>query len=298
MKRKLVRQGISTLTVALPKSWCATHHLQAGDDVHLSEKSSLVVISPGRPRTKQTNTLSLAGASRRTVWYWLVQMYIHGFDELVLENLAPEHLAAITVFCHETIGFTIVAQTSMNATIKDLGGEQSEEVPALINRVLYIVRTLVQEYQEELQKKEFRPETTIREQDRSVNRLVYFCLRVANKRWQGTQQELTATFCFLNELERASDDIAGMWKTSRTDAQRPKVQDVAIIRGMLDNIQQMYQKKGKQGMFELLAHVQESRDQLRKAKLSSVSQFYLRSCAERILDMAQAILSLKLSEQL
>ena len=297
MKRKLVRQGVSTLTVALPKQWCSAHQLQAGDEVHIAENPPLIILSPGRSRTKQTNTLSLAGANRRTTWYWLVQMYIHGFDELLLENLLPEHLTAINEFCHETIGFTIITQTSTSATLKDLGGEQSEEVPILINRVLYILHTLLQDYTRELQTKKFRHDDTIREQDRAVNRLVYFCLRVANKRWQGTQQELTATFRFLSELERLGDDIAGMWKTSKTDAQRPKLHDATTILIMLTAIQSMYQKKDQKDIFNTLAHLQDHRTQLRKAKLSSPSQFYLRSCAERILDMAQAILSLKLSEQ-
>ncbi|MBI4450374.1 hypothetical protein HY642_00230 [Candidatus Woesearchaeota archaeon] len=294
MKRKLVRQGQSTMTLALPKEWCDAHSLKPGYDVHISERPPMLCISPGRSRTKTAVSISLKGAAARSALYLLVQTYVHGYDEITVGDVAPELLHVVDEFCTQnTIGLSIVTQHGGSIVIKDLGGQQVEELPALANRVFYMILSMLDEYAEELKKGAFRDKDAIRQQDRSVNRLVYYCLRIANKRWLGTQQELTATFSMLNDVERFADDIAAMWRTS-VETPKPTPQQIATLRAMLADVQRAYQKPERPELLATIARLQELRDTLRNAKLRSQPQFHLRSAAERLLDVAQAVVGLKL----
>ena len=89
MKRKLVQQGGSALTVTLPAKWCKANNLKAGDEVEFSDDSSNLLTIKGKgEESKKEYKLTIIEdeiTDSRFFEAHMNSLYINGYNKIILE---------------------------------------------------------------------------------------------------------------------------------------------------------------------------------------------------------------------
>ena len=80
MKRKLVKQGGSALTITLPKSWVDKYGLKAGDDISVKECGRELSIVTEREEEGRSIALEASQINERTLRWALSGLHKGGYD--------------------------------------------------------------------------------------------------------------------------------------------------------------------------------------------------------------------------
>ena len=82
MKRKLVKQGASTLMISLPAKWIHLHNLDKGKEVNLEIIEENILISASSINAKKDTILELKGTTETLVRTLITNTYRKGFDRI------------------------------------------------------------------------------------------------------------------------------------------------------------------------------------------------------------------------
>src|SRR3989344_5348913 len=72
MKRKLVRQGGSAMTITLPSDWVKRFKLEGGDEIDLEEQQGKLIISTEAGKKENSIELSVSGLGPWSNAYWVL----------------------------------------------------------------------------------------------------------------------------------------------------------------------------------------------------------------------------------
>ncbi|MFA6889132.1 MAG: AbrB/MazE/SpoVT family DNA-binding domain-containing protein, partial [Candidatus Woesearchaeota archaeon] len=94
MNRKIVKHGMSTLTVSLPAKWVKKHQLQQGDEISIIEKDQNLLISMQKMKEKEIH-LTLPSSSERYIRSYLGRAYKKGYSTIHLSFSSSDTIVAI-----------------------------------------------------------------------------------------------------------------------------------------------------------------------------------------------------------
>jgi phosphate uptake regulator len=216
MRRKLVKQGPSTLTVSLPLPWVRVNNLHPGDEVLLDIKQNNIIITPEMSGdTGSTITVNVQQLSDGFVGLLLSALHKKGFDEIrllierhqvrIIENRVNRHL----------LGYEIVQQDAGSVVIRFVTKIDSEELPVLMRRAFLVTLSLAEAV---VNNPAAAEEALVLEE--TNNRLTNYCERILNK---NAHQEKDVIFRYLIVwlLEKIADeyrDIIIRGKAKSADA--------------------------------------------------------------------------------
>ena len=204
MKRKLVKQGAATLMVSLPSKWIRQNKLDKGDEVSLEEDNQNLVIKVSEETKKEQKAKIDVSDFFPLTNVVLIDLYIKGVDELEITFDKPEIVQDYQKrTINELIGFEIIKQTHNSILLKDITGESSQEIDAIIKRIFFIINSMVEELIEAIEKKQSMG--PIIDIDTSVNKFVNFCLRILNKRGYPENKKTTHFYGIVRQLEEVGD---------------------------------------------------------------------------------------------
>lgn len=159
MKRKLVRQGGSALTLTLPAQWVRDQNLKPGDEIHvLEEGASIRVSTAAIDRRVSQVTLQIDGLNNLTLNRHLDEFYRLGAEEIVLTFQKPFILTykdgkiiRIDEYMKEKIdrfiGMEVFSQTSNKMVLQSLlHGEDLEKIEVVRNRIFFLIKELCGEF--------------------------------------------------------------------------------------------------------------------------------------------------------
>lgn len=147
-KRRLVKSGNTSFTLALPIDWVRKHKLEKGNEVLLSENESgeLVVAAERKsPIERETiYTLKVDGKDPELITLELFQAYIHDYQTIVIEG--KELQSKTTHILNEIrsyIGLDVIEQTVHHIIIKNFYTLDKETSPYhLVKKVDRVNRAL------------------------------------------------------------------------------------------------------------------------------------------------------------
>jgi phosphate uptake regulator len=146
MKRKLIKQGGSGLTMYLPKKWADKHHLQGGDEINIEEIENRlsITLEEGKKEVKRiTIAANTINKSRlRTI---ISAAYRRGHDEITLTNKEKFSFVEINRIVDSLIGFVITSQDPKKVIITNVMREDIEDVPSIINKLFITVKFMQKE---------------------------------------------------------------------------------------------------------------------------------------------------------
>jgi len=159
MKRKLVKQGGSALTVTLPAEWVKSKSLQAGDSVTLTERAGDLTITTSETQEQpRTFRINIDRMGRSLVNRYLDEFYCQGADKIIIEhtkNLLPSLRTGekdkVTEFINQMMerfmGMEIVSQTEGRIVIQSLLRPESAENSELVKqKVFNMLKELISEF--------------------------------------------------------------------------------------------------------------------------------------------------------
>lgn len=137
MKRKIIKQGASTLTVSLPQEWAAKHNLEPGSEVEVAEQGNALVIGAGYAPVK--TSVSLAGLDFSAICLMMTSCYIKGFEEIEVHFSDTQHFNHIQSAVGQLMGFAITGQSKESCTVRQIGAMSSAEFDTIFNEVVSAV---------------------------------------------------------------------------------------------------------------------------------------------------------------
>ncbi|PIN75340.1 hypothetical protein COV18_04085 [Candidatus Woesearchaeota archaeon CG10_big_fil_rev_8_21_14_0_10_37_12] len=236
MKRKIIKQGIATLTISLPAKWTKQFKLNAGDEVELSEQGKNLVVSTGqtaRP-VRETIDLNQAKGMPRLV---TTMKYIKGCDEINAKICNREQAQQVQERVRALQGLEIVEQTKNELLIKDITEQANVQLDPLIRRVFHMLNTLGQESLTAFKHKE-TDVSYLEDLEQSINRFTHLCLRTINKQGMDNISKTTATYTICFFLEAIADEFKEVLQFTRINKLQLSNASLEIYSDLLYHLKQ------------------------------------------------------------
>jgi len=200
MRRKIVKQGNSALTITLPSSWARRFNLKAGNELEVEEQENFLKITTEKSGEKAIE-INISELNDALVWTYIISAYRKGYDEIKIK-FQKQQIKLVQGVVDALLGLAITEQKSDFCIIKDLSAFPSEkEFENIKRRIFYLLEeiadsslnALIQKNKQELKNIEF--------QDYNINKFSNFCLRLINKK------NLSGTLEYIvSELENIGDE--------------------------------------------------------------------------------------------
>lgn len=207
MKRKLVKQGASTLMISLPSKWAKENNLEKGSEVEVEQigKSLNICLDPKINKiVTEINLSSLTETSVRTI---LTNVYRAGYDKIKI-NFKDKKIMPIIedVVEHYLVGFEIIKKTEDSFQIENITEPSEEHFSNIFSKMILNMGDQF-DIAESFFKGEKREFLSV---ERKIKQFDNFCRRIIAKK--GMTEEHQLQIAFHNELIHAQREIYHLLK--------------------------------------------------------------------------------------
>jgi len=211
MKRKVIKQGTSTLTVSLPSKWIKEHGIKPGDEVDVDEIGPDLRVGCGSVKHEKKAELNIDGMKDRLVFRHMNVLYTNGYDEIRIFFSDPSQLTTIQYTLNHLIGFTIVEQKKDSCVVKEVVDTRGEDFDKIIKRVFLTIDDIAIDSLALMKAKDWPALEKIKQRDRDVvNKLAFFCLRILSKKGYSQPEKTQAMWDLVLILENLGDEYANL----------------------------------------------------------------------------------------
>jgi len=145
--RKLVKAGVGSFTISLPKNWLNKNNLERGSILYLEEKSDteLVVTATLQQRSKEVKDIiiSTKGKEVYEIQRELTSAYVNNYGVIRIEGEdLVEKIEQVRKIVNDYIGLEVIEQTGSKIKIKDLIDLNEISIDSTIRRMDMIIRSV------------------------------------------------------------------------------------------------------------------------------------------------------------
>lgn len=205
MKRKIIKQGTSTLTLSLPSKWVKQFNLEGGDEVEVIESDQNLIVSTSQRIKAKSITLDITGLPDKIIWRYFTAIYMSGYDEILIRFSEAKQFNLVQEIVDDHIGFAIVEQTSKSCVAKEVAQPQPEDFDKLLRRLFHMVTAVSDDLLQAIQKNDYESMMIIPETDYNINKISGYCIRLLNKFGHPLIQNTLNLDDIARNLERLSD---------------------------------------------------------------------------------------------
>ncbi|MBU1201057.1 MAG: AbrB/MazE/SpoVT family DNA-binding domain-containing protein [Nanoarchaeota archaeon] len=203
MKRKLVKQGATTLMVSLPAKWAKNNNLDKGDEVEIEEIEETLVIKSQKKEVKKETNIKITTGTETTIRTIITNTYRLGYSKVNVEFQNEEEFKTLSnTIRSKLLGFEIISKEKNKCVIENITEPSAEHAENIFLKILYNISQLL-EKTEQLFKREdaFEDikdiEVKIYQYDNFVRRIKYL----------ENNQKTPMFWLFQTELIHAQRDI-------------------------------------------------------------------------------------------
>ena len=153
MRRRVIKQGASSLTLSIPSDWAKRFNINPGDELEVDDKGNELSIRTEKDFSSKTTTIDISDISRAMMRNMINAVYIRGDDELTILFDKPEQMDIVQDCIDFNIGFAIVEQSKHSCVVKDLSGTTNVEFDNILRRIFYMIMSFAEEGLEIIKKK-------------------------------------------------------------------------------------------------------------------------------------------------
>ncbi len=183
-ERKLVKSGLSSFTIALPKDWLVRNNLGKGGVIFCKEEGSRLVILPKKPEEKKpTDVLVLSigsGVLMDAIIRDLVAGYLTNKGNILIKGELRDKLKEVRTAISQLPGLEVIEETGDRIIAKDFIDIDEIVIKGLIRRIDNIVRSMLIDTLDALKDVDEKSSEAIRLRDKEVNRLTYLVYKGLN----------------------------------------------------------------------------------------------------------------------
>lgn len=215
--RKLVKAGVASHTIALPKEWLTRNNLAKGSSVFVYERSpSELIITPtldATVRPQNDITITVDGKKLDTLQRELTAAYLNNYGSIELTGKSlPSIIKDVRAMLHDFVAIEITEQTGTRLVAKDLLNVEEIAVDKTIRRMDMMLRSLLTDV--------IADNTTgenARLRDQDINRSFFLVYRLLKRsvedhalaqRLQLSGPRLLATWAMIHHVENIADIAA------------------------------------------------------------------------------------------
>ena len=207
MKRKIIKQGVNTLTLSLPSDWTKRLNLKPGDEVEVEERGTALNISTeGTPQIEEIS-VDVSGLLPRLADRFMARSYQKGYDKINIKFDSEDLMVAVQNKVSELIGYEIMDISNNHIEIKAISSQLDIDFDTTLRKGLLLLIDMGQTCQDAYAKGNKKALENIFHKDFDVNRFLYFCLRYLNKSAQRMSFGTSILYYLIESLEDLGDEL-------------------------------------------------------------------------------------------
>ena len=181
MKRKLVKQGTSTMMISLPSKWIKANKLDKGSEVDVEENGSNIIISPEKENVKSEIGIELKDLTESSIRTFITNTYRMGYDKVNVKFQNPDQFRILKkVVESRLLGFEIIKRDKGICIIENITEPSQEQFNSILQKIFLNIETLF-----EITEKRFdniKVEEDFEEVEEKIQQYDNFCRRVISKK--------------------------------------------------------------------------------------------------------------------
>ena len=178
--RKVVKSGLASFTVALPKEWIIKNKIKKGEVLYLSELEDGMLITP-EPRKEKiigdSVIINVDEKDERSLIRAIISCYLNNSSSVLLkgENI-PKFSNIIKQTANSLIGFELIEEESNKIIIKNFVQLADSNPNQILRRIDNTIRSMILDSKEVSSSNDLAD--SLSERDKSVNRFVFLLTRI------------------------------------------------------------------------------------------------------------------------
>ncbi len=214
MKRKLVKQGASTLMVSIPAKWAREHKLDKGSEVEVEEdNNTLRIVAAGKSDSKEIK-LQLIENNKKDIKNILTHAYRRGFEKIKIEGVNKEAIREIQQIVDKMLlGFEITMRSNNECVVENVSEPSNKKYQDLLKRALSIIKETHISIVEDIKSGKYESSLEIEEMKEHIDKLILFCRRVLLKE---PEQDVALNWELLTFLTHISHKYYYLYNYSKT----------------------------------------------------------------------------------
>lgn len=212
MKRKLVKQGMSALTLTIPSSWVKKNNLQPGQEIDLIETNDSLIISTENKQTLKEISVDVSDLLPKLVDRFLARAYQKGYDKIDIKYENSGQMLAIKNKVSELMGFEILNITKDKIDIQIISSSLDLDFDTMLRRAFLILIDMATKCHDAWNSGDKQSLENIFYQDIDVNKFTYFCLRELNKSQKMMTFGRSILYYLIESLEDLGDELKKLGK--------------------------------------------------------------------------------------
>lgn len=207
MKRKLVKQGYSALTMTIPTGWAKLNNLHAGDEVEVEDLQDALAISVNKKQHSHHIKIDVSGLPPRLADRFISRAYQKGYDKVTVQFDSPEIMSAIKDKVSELMGFEILNISKNSMDIQVISSELEFDFDILLRKTFLILQEMGETCRDSWKKGDKKALKNLMARDIDVNKFLYFCQRYLNRSPKSMSFGGSMLYHQLESLEKLGDEL-------------------------------------------------------------------------------------------
>jgi phosphate uptake regulator len=189
MRRKIVTQGKTALTISLPIKWARERNLQAGDEIDLIENHGNLTMSSRFKPTSSHITINAKDLSNKSLRLTLVAIYRVGYDKITIHNPNRALNVIHKIVDSHLLGFEVTEISEKIIVIESVTEPGSEKFDILIKKIFYLMNQSLKTICNDLRNNKYRSKKIIENYTKKVDQYANFNMRSISKKAFTTDYE-------------------------------------------------------------------------------------------------------------
>ena len=143
MKRKVIKQGPTTLMISLPSVWIKKFSIKKGDSLEIEEVDRHLKISTDKEIEITPIEFDSRGLDMKHIKKYLDEIYKSGYEEIKIRYEDPDFLSEIQDYISRIlIGYEIIEQRETSLIVKSISKTIEQEFNHILRRAFLVTKEL------------------------------------------------------------------------------------------------------------------------------------------------------------
>ena len=293
MRKKLVKQGHSTLTLTIPSKWVRENKLKPGDELELETNKNCLFLSTTSIPEEEAINLDLTNLGKTSVNWLLAATYKKGFDVVNVkyrDNIQLREISERIKSCLKN--YEIVEHTKSSVVIKSISNHQEENFNILLRRIFLVNLSFFESVLEALESGKSKSLLDATHLEETNDSLVNACQRIIVKNRNLLDKERHFLYVIIWQLEKIADSLKHFCQeiSKQKKIEKNFSDKFKQVKELYENFYSLYYKFDSQKLNDL---IETKKDLL--TTFEDENDFYFRLMIEQILDLSGSFFALNIN---
>ncbi len=230
MKRKLVRQGISTMMISLPSKWIKANNLDKGDEIDLEEKGNeLVIGAEVLTKGKKEIKIDITPENKHDISPLLTHTYRKGFDRIILEGINPSLIKEIRTIADKLLlGFELTEKNSSKCIVENISEPSENKYEVMLRKLFMIINDSLETTLRDFESHKLQNLHEMEETKSQQDKFALFCMRLLTK--SPNEKNFALQWELIKSLMHIQHSIHYLYKFAAESKLKPEAHTISLLK--------------------------------------------------------------------